>query len=239
MSRREPKRLWRTSIHESAHAVMAVYLGFGSVAATVTPGADFGGLVWTGGDPELPDGYSASTEEDEHILHSAKIRSVLPPPGSPRDCIEPVLVGIHNEVVFAMAAPAGEELFFGGACRHGCSRDLARARSLAGQICSSPASVDAFVSWAHAESKAILQAHRGAILTVATALLKHRTITATAHINHLIDMGERREYLHSERQRRRRMQEAARSAAQSKHLFEQPAAFSAILKQGNRDGIQR
>jgi hypothetical protein len=67
---------------------------------------------------------------------------------------------------------------------------------------------------------AISGAHRGAVLTVASALLKHSTITGRDDINQLIELGECREGLHNERQRRRRMQEMALSAAQSRHLFE-------------------
>lgn len=218
--RRQPSRLWRTAIHEASHCVVASYLGLPDVSATIVPGDGFAGLAWSGDDPAFAATYSTSTSAAERDDRSAKIKAALPPPGSARDCLHPLLANLHDEVLFAMAGPVGEGLFFEEVCQKGCRGDFAQARSLASQICTSPASVEAFVSWGQVEAKAILGEHRGAVLTLASALLKHRTITGKAHINGLIDMGERREGLHKERQRRRRVRKAMLRAAESKHLFE-------------------
>jgi hypothetical protein len=55
--------------------------------------------------------------------------------------------------------------------------DQTEARALAGLICRSPSSVDAYLAFAKTEVAALIESHCDIVQSVAAALVRYRTLT--------------------------------------------------------------
>jgi hypothetical protein len=99
-------------------------------------------------------------------------------------------VGLTIKITILMVAKAGEELFFGSAHEQGCESDLVRSRATASETFGAKESVDAFVHLAFVGAKAILRRHRGAVLNVATVLVREADLRS--HADRRARRGRRR-----------------------------------------------
>lgn len=206
---RSPEQDRRVAVHESGHLVAGLLCGREGGMASIDPSAVFAGLCWWG----APDAncLNVNAMEDELVETSRKIREAMPELGS-RECAAPLYPDVLEEITNLMAGKAAEMLFCDGPTPEPAS-DLRKAHALAAQICRSERSVEAMVNWGLAEATGLLQQHHGAVLAIADALLKQRTLDNTDEIAKIVALGMARQYQEEERARRERWRRIEQSAA--------------------------
>jgi hypothetical protein len=119
--------------------------------------------------------------------------------------ISDVVLEVFQGVIIKMAGRAAEELLCDGPLEALCDRLTAQV--LASTICTSPASIEAFLAFANVEAKALVRKYRGAVEAIADALVEKQTLNDAAEINELIATGLSRQQLAEERHRRERWRE--------------------------------
>jgi hypothetical protein len=216
---RAPSEDWRTALHESGHLITGLLVGRADGKVTIEPSEAFGGLTWWS-DEQSPQSIDLLEGEKEVLAQCLDVHSVLPLPGASRECLTPLAAAIHEQLIVDLAGKAAEALFFTYGPALEPASDLRKARARAGQLCSSDAANDAMLAWAFEEAKARLYQHRGAVLAIAEALVKRRTLTDPAEITELVAKGEARQSLAEDQERRAAMRRVAESAAASFAQFQ-------------------
>jgi hypothetical protein len=85
---------------------------------------------------------------------------------------------VHVRVVDLMAGTAGELLLHTECPPWTAHSDIRHARALASLICSSDASITAYLEFGREEAGALIEQHRAAVLAIANALVIYRTLDA-------------------------------------------------------------
>jgi hypothetical protein len=172
---RSPVDDWRIALHEAGHVVVGRALGEQVGGVTIVAGPDFGGLTWG------PLGNSArlsATDADECPDLCEKLAGVMPGPGEPRIDAAEIYAHVFVRVIDLCAGTAAETLLHPDCEPWVAHSDIRQARALASLICSSESAIDAYLIFALAEAKALINQHRAAVLAIARALMIHRTLDA-------------------------------------------------------------
>jgi hypothetical protein len=77
-----------------------------------------------------------------------------------------------------MSGTAGELLLHPECTPWTAHSDIRQAKALASLICTSEASIDAYLRFGAEEAKALIIQHRAAVFAIAEALMVHRTLDA-------------------------------------------------------------
>jgi hypothetical protein len=85
----------------------------------------------------------------------------------------------HCHCIEYLAGITAEELFCDGELLPNTGHDLEAATAIAELICRSPSSIDAYLAFARVEATGLLTVHGAAVLAVAAALVKRRTLSGT------------------------------------------------------------
>jgi hypothetical protein len=164
------------AIHEASHCVGGRAMGasFGGVTIdSVTAGVGLAGRAWgVGGHP------TGKLEDLSKFPMVEQIASIMPLVGEDRTAAAAIFQHVHSRVVELLAGGAGEQLFFPGQPVMTAYYDTTEAAAFAALICSTPKSVEAFLEFARVEAFEILAAHKTAVLAIANALIKNRTLDA-------------------------------------------------------------
>ena len=88
------------------------------------------------------------------------------------------LLQTHHQVIAILAGIEAEKMIIGTAMEN-TGHDLDEAASISALICRSPspASIDAYLEYAKQEAAGLLAANASAVVAVAAALTKHRTLS--------------------------------------------------------------
>jgi len=151
---------WRVSVHEGGHTVVHRILGHEVCGVTIVPDADCSGRTWG------PQGD----------VHAAAVwgPDCLANPGVSRDGdVNGLFSGVQAGVMGLMAGGAAEMAFLGDAPPKYIGSDIPRASDLAGYICRTTASIEAFLEFCYQESLAIIEQHKTVVLAIARALIDH------------------------------------------------------------------
>jgi hypothetical protein len=163
----------RTAIHEASHCVVGRALGQEIAGCTIVPDDDYAGLTWG---PAF-DRSMLSNENEVPDLCQA-IGELMPQAGEPRVNAAEIFAHVHVRVVDLMAGTAGELLLHPECTPWVAHSDIRQARALVSMICTSEASIDAYLRFGAEEAKALIVQHRAAVLAIAEALMIHRTLDA-------------------------------------------------------------
>jgi hypothetical protein len=165
---------YRVAAHESGHITAGRLLGLPVAGSTINFIDGHFGLTWASDAALVDDGETVET-----------ICAVLTPLiGDDRSDIAAELQRAGHQVISLLAGPIAEDLFC-GARLAGTEHDGIEARAIAGLICRSPTSVDAYLDFARAEASALLADHAASVLAIADALIRYHTIDA-AQIDQII-----------------------------------------------------
>ena len=152
---RSPVDDWRIALHEAGHVVVGRALGEQVGGVTIVAGPDFGGLTWG------PMGNSArlsATDADECPDLCEKLAGVMPGPGEPRIDAAEIYAHVFVRVIDLCAGTAAETLLHPD-CEPWVAHSDIRMFGLA-------------------EAKALIIQHRAAVLAIARALTRYRTLDA-------------------------------------------------------------
>lgn len=205
-------RLWPISaiaIHESAHCVVARYLGLPIAGATIIASSDFAGLAF--GPDTDPDKVTSASLREEAERRCRDAMTVLPLPGERRDCTASWVVHSQSLVIECMAGFAAEEIAGFERGLEGASTDYAVAKLYARSIVLSDEAVPSFVESCRFDAIETLKAHWAAVEAVATALDARKTLTG-ADIDTIIFEAESKALHDAELRRRACMEELAAKA---------------------------
>jgi hypothetical protein len=162
---------WRVALHEAGHTVVGRSLGSEVGGVTIVPSETYGGLTWG------PTGNSArlsSVEETPDLCEM--IAGLMPSFGEPRVNAAEVFAHVQVRVTDLMAGTAAETLLHPQCAPWVAHSDIRQARKLASIICTSEASIDAYLRFGAEEAKALIEQHGAAVLAIAEALMIHRTL---------------------------------------------------------------
>ena len=172
LAERTPEMDFRIALHESGHILCGKVFGFPVGLATIVASGGYGGMVSANADQSL---YTP-----EHVAELCeKVRPLMPAIGEPRADVAEFHAHAHFRTVELLAGTESERLFFADDAPLRAEHDLQEARSFAGIICTSPASVDAFIEYGRAEARAILTDHQHVVALLAHALISRRTLDGT------------------------------------------------------------
>jgi hypothetical protein len=158
----------RVAIHESGHATVGRMLGMPVAGSTINRVGDHIGSTWSD-----EGGLQPCTDTVESLC--AALAPMMPGIGDDRSDIAVELLRAHHHVLELLAGREAERIVVGTMLPR-TEHDLEEATAIAGLICRSPASVGAYLAFAKAEVVALLHGHRAAVLAIADALIKHRSI---------------------------------------------------------------
>ncbi len=173
---RTPEMDRRIAIHEASHAVVRRALGLQIGGATITPGADYGGMVWG------PEGGPERLKYSDNLLDTLELyvqaREVMPALGESRNECGTYYQITWSGVIELVAGTEGERLLCDGDPLDAVA-DRAQARHLAEAFCvlDDREIVEAFIAYCRAEASAIICRHREAIVSVAAGLVEKHTLT--------------------------------------------------------------
>jgi cell division protease FtsH len=156
-------------IHEAGHVVIGRILGMPVAGSTIDRVGDHIGCTWSD-----EGGLQPCTDTVESLCTALK--PLMSGIGDDRSGIAVDLQRAHYHVLELLAGVEAERLF-GGAMLPNTEHDLEEATAIAGLICRSPASVDAYLAFARVEATALLTDHSAVVLAVADALIWHRTLS--------------------------------------------------------------
>jgi len=199
----------RICTHESDHAIAARLLGneLGGVTAQASTGLS--GLCWG------PNYFSRFAESDGDAPSLCeKLGPLMPGPGESRaDCAD-VTQHCHTRVVELCAGSVAEELFLDGPPWDAVD-DRKQEKALASLVASSPAAVEAFISFCAIEATALIETNAHLVNALAEALRIRRTMTG-AEVDEVIAAVVAAKSIEDEHQRRadwKRIEESAASFA--------------------------
>ena len=155
----------QVAIHESGH-VVASYMLLSVAGSSIEFIAGHHGLTW-----------SDDADLDPGTTSIQTICSELKPlmAGALADEVEQA----HCHCIEYLAGITAEKLFCDGELLPNTGHDLEAATAIAELICRSPSSIDAYLAFCRVEVAALLTDHRAAVLAVADALVKRRTLSGT------------------------------------------------------------
>jgi hypothetical protein len=188
--------------HEAAHCVVARYLGLPVAGVTTAATADYAGLCF--GPDTDPNKVTPTVLREEAERRCNDAMTVLPLPGTRRDCTAAWLVHAQSNVMECVAGFVGEEL--GGFDREleAESTDYAVAKLYARSVVMSDEAVSSFVESCRADAMKVLKDHWQAVEAVAVALDEKQTLTGV-EIDVIIYFAESKSMHEAELQRRARM----------------------------------
>jgi hypothetical protein len=217
---RTPEMDLRIGLHESGHILCGKAFGFPVALATINPAGGYGGMVSASAD--------SSFLSPEHVADlCARVRPLMPQIGEPRADGNEFYAHAHFRTVELLAGTEAERLFHTDDPPLRAEHDLQEARSFAGIICTSPASIDAFIEFARVEARAMLADHRHVVLALATRLVERRTLDGT-EIDAIIAQAVAGKELADERARRAGWKRTETNAARL------PEYQSAMRRGGSR-----
>ena len=185
----------RIAIHEASHCVVGRALGAEIGGVTIVANGKFAGRVWgPGGDQFLSDGSDICGE----VMH--ELMPFWPGIGEPRDDAAEFQVHAMRRTVELLAGSEGEAMLE-DAPLLGAVDDNKQALRFARLVCVSSAAVEAFLSYAKAEARALLEEHRSLVLALADCLLEKRTLTG-AGVDAVLAAALARSNLETEHRRR-------------------------------------
>jgi hypothetical protein len=156
------------SVHEAGHTVASRLLNLPLAGSTI----------------ELINGHHGSTWASDAALQPGaesvadlvgQLSTLMPCIGEDRDGIAVELQRSGDQVIALLAGVEAEKLFTTEPLP-GTGHDLEEARAIAGLICRSPRSVDAYIGFCRCEATALLLDHRDVVIAVADELIKYRTL---------------------------------------------------------------
>jgi hypothetical protein len=175
-----------------------------------------GGLTWgskhvrsefSDDERAVPIFYEQSGPE----LH-ARSAEFMPRDGETRGDAYPIFAHVHVRLVELAGGTAAEAVLHSEEEPWVAHSDIRQARSLAGIICSSEASINAYLEFALVEAKALISKHHETVLALAHALMIERTLDAE-RIDSIIDAAVTAKSIEDERQRRIDWKRTEQSAA--------------------------
>jgi hypothetical protein len=147
--------------------------------ATIDSVGGYAGLTW------FTDSVTAGADAPVDTVQLVDtLQSLMPRLGESRDAVAVDLMRCADLVIISLAGIEAEHLVIGDVMA-GTAHDLEEATAIAGLLCRSPASVDAYLAFARTEAAALLAAHTAAAITIAYALVARRTLTV-ADIDNII-----------------------------------------------------
>jgi hypothetical protein len=111
-----------------------------------------------------------------------------------------IFLHVHNRCIELVAGTVGEELFLDGPAWI-AHDDLRQVHAYAGLICSSPASVEAFLDFCRVEAAALLTASTHVVHALAAELATRRTMDG-AEVDSVIESAVAEKHLADEYLRR-------------------------------------
>jgi hypothetical protein len=156
----------QVAVHESGHCTVSVLLGLPVAGCTIEFARGHYGLTWARND------YLQDTETVETIC--AELSPLM---SNDRSDIAVELQNAGYSVISLLAGPIAEDLFCEARLPN-TEHDEIEARAIAGLICRSATSVDAYIEFAKVEAVALLTDHADMVLAIAAALVAHRTLNA-------------------------------------------------------------
>ena len=170
VDRRSPEMNRRISIHEAGHAAVGRLLAMPVAGSTINPVGGYSGLTWAFGDLDAID-LSATVDL------CGQLSSLMPGIGESRDDIAVDALHTHHQVLELLAGSLAEAML----CPDtpplpGAAHDQIEARALAGLICRSVSSVDAYLEFCRVEVVALIESHCDIVQAVADALIERRTL---------------------------------------------------------------
>jgi hypothetical protein len=179
---RTPELDFRIALHEGGHICVGKLFGFPVEFATIVadPIHGYGGLVSGNAD------RSSLLLPDRVVDLCTQIKPLMPQIGEPRTDIAEFVAHAHHRTVELLSGSESERLFHTSDPPLQAAHDLDEARAFAGIICSSPASINAFIDFARAEARAILEDHRHIVFALARALVDYRTLDGSDLISQII-----------------------------------------------------
>jgi hypothetical protein len=151
----------RVAAHEAGH-VVACYMLLSVEGSTINFINGHHGYTWSN---------VADLEPNTETVQSICSQLALLMPGALHSELEEA----HAHVCAWLAGVTAEELFC-GELLPGTTHDLNSARAVATLIVREIADSDAYIDLARAETRALLLDHAAAVLAIAAALIRHRTI---------------------------------------------------------------
>jgi hypothetical protein len=163
----------RRVVYHEIHHVLAGRLCSAAPIGGVTaePGLDYSGLTW--GPAYVHRAKFA--EPDDALSLCEKIGPLMPSMGESRADVADIFLHVQNRCVELVAGTVGEELFLDGPAWI-AHDDLRQAHAYAGMICTSPASVEAFLDFCRVEAAALLTALAHIVHALAAELMTRRTM---------------------------------------------------------------
>jgi hypothetical protein len=156
-------------IHEAGHVVIGRMLGMPVAGSTINRVGDHIGCTWSD-----ERGLQPCTDTVESLCTA--LAPLMPGIGDDRSGIAVELRRAHNHVMELLAGHEAERLFC-GTMLPGTAHDLEEGAAIARLICRSTKSVDAYLTFARAETTALLTDHSAVVLAVAAALTRYRSLT--------------------------------------------------------------
>jgi hypothetical protein len=176
----------RIAVHEAGHCVAGRALGNEIGGATIVAGPDYGGLTWgpLGGPEGLRGGLEKSILRDaisRTIALYTEARALTEELGESLSDGEGYYQIIRSRVIELLAGIEAERLLCIGD-PIGSQGDQIQARAISKAFClmGDYAVVDRFIDYCTAEARALIAAHRPAVLAVAEELIFKQTIDGAA-----------------------------------------------------------
>ena len=196
----------RIAIHEASHCVVGRALGADIGGVTIVADGKFAGKVWG------PDGNQffgdGSIDVCAEVMRD--VTPFWPGLGEPRDDAAVFHVHALHRAIELLAGSEGELVLLEEPLL-GALDDSKQALKFARLLCVSPGSVGAFLNFAKAEARALLEEHRSLVLALADCLITKRTLSG-GEIDAVLAAALARSDLELERRRRLKWIEVAASA---------------------------
>jgi hypothetical protein len=169
---------WRVSLHEAGHVIVGRALGNELGGVTIIPSETHGGLTW--GPNHFKSGFDGAADDDDIVVPdlAEKIGALMPGAGESRSDVVDIFTYVHIRVTELCAGTASESLLVPDEKPWVAHSDLRKSRAVASLICSSEASIDAYLRFGAEEAKTLIEQHRAAVLAIAEALMVRRTLDA-------------------------------------------------------------
>jgi hypothetical protein len=154
---------WRVAIHESGHVLVHRHLNHEICGVSIVPDGKYSGKTWG------PQGnvHAAAVWGPECVARLAD--SGVSGDGD----VNGLFSGVQAGVMGLMAGCAAEMTFLGSGPPRYIGSDVPRASDLAGYVCRTTASIEAFIEFCYQESLAIVEQHKTIVLAIARALIDH------------------------------------------------------------------
>jgi hypothetical protein len=174
---------------------------------TCEPGPGYSGLVWG---PSYVRRSKFSNDEVPDLC--SQISALMPGPGESRADVADIYLHVLNRVTELVAGTEGEKLFLPGVEPWFATDDERQAIAYASLICSSQASVAAFIDACRVEARELLIASTFVVQALAAELQTERTMDGAA-IDSCIARAVAEKVAADEHQRRLDWQRTTESAA--------------------------